>query len=262
MIPWYVRSFGREYLELYPHRDDAEARADVDAIIALIDPPKDEPLLDLGCGAGRHLVALHRAGFRNVVGLDLSAELLAVATERLAEVGTDEIRLVNADMADIPYEEYFGTVLSLFTSFGYFERDEENAAVFAAVWRATAPKGRFLIDYFNRDSVIANLVDREERVVAGRRVRIDRRLTPDGRRVEKTTRLLGPEGEEKTYHESVRLYSPSEMDRMLTAEGFVNIRRFGSLRGALHCPESPRLIVVAEKGGTRAGEARRATRLS
>ena len=254
MIPWYVHSFGREYLELYPHRDDAEARADVQAIIELIDPPKDEPLLDLGCGAGRHLAALHRAGFRHIVGLDLSSELLEIAAERLAEAGEGGIELVNADMAHIPYEEYFGTVLSLFTSFGYFERDEDNAAVFAAVRKAAVPGARFLIDYMNRDWVIANLVGREEKDVAGRRVRIERRLAAGRRRVEKTTRVLGPEGEQKTYHESVRLYSPLEVGKMLEAEGFVNVRRYGSLRGAPHHSESPRLILVGEKGGARASK--------
>jgi len=255
VIPWYVHCFGREYLDLYPHRDDAEAQADVEAIIELIDPPKDEPLLDLGCGAGRHLVALHSAGFRHIVGLDLSAELLEIAAERLTKAGAEGIKLVNADMAHIPYEEHFGTVLSLFTSFGYFERDEENAAVFAAVRKAALPGGRFLIDYMNRDWVIANLVGQEEKDVAGRRVRIERRLTAGRRRVEKTTRVLGPEGEEKTYHESVRLYSPLEVEQMLEAEGFVNVRRYGSLRGAPHRSESPRLILVGEKGGARAGEA-------
>ena len=255
MIPWYVHCFGREYLDLYPHRDDAEAQADVEAIIELIDPPKDEPLLDLGCGAGRHLVVLHSAGFRHIVGLDLSAELLEIAAQRLTKAGAEGIKLVNADMAHIPYEEHFGTVLSLFTSFGYFERDEENVTVFAAVRKAALPGGRFLIDYMNRDWVIANLVGQEEKDVAGRRVRIERRLTAGRRRVEKTTRVLGPEGEEKTYHESVRLYSPLDVEQMLEAEGFVNVRRYGSLRGAPHRSESPRLILVGEKGGARAGEA-------
>ena len=255
MIPWYVKSFGREYLALYPHRDVAEARADVEAIVALIDPPKDEPLLDLGCGAGRHLVALHRAGFHRLVGLDLSTELLEIAAERLADAGAKGARLVNADMANIPYEEHFATTLSLFTSFGYFERDEENAAVFAAVRRAAAPKGRFLIDYFNRESVIANLIAREEKDVAGRCVRIERRLTAGGRRVEKTTRVIGAEGAERTYRESVRLYSPDEVEKMLVEEGFVNIRRYGSLRGAPHRPESPRLIVVADRGDAHASAA-------
>ncbi len=255
MIPWYVRSFGRDYLDLYSHRNDAEAQADVEAIINLTNPPKDEPLLDLACGAGRHLLALHNAGFRRLVGLDLSDELLQVAAERLAEAGAGGIELVNADMGHIPYAEYFATVLSLFTSFGYFERDEENKAVFAAVGASMRPGGQFLLDTLNRDWVMAHLVTEEEQKMTGRRLQIERRLTPDGRRVEKTTRVLEPGNQEKTYHESVRLYPPSEIETMLKEEGFTNIRRFGSLEGEPHRPESPRLILVAEKGDARAPKA-------
>ena len=255
MIPWYVQSFGRDYLDLYPHRDEAEAQADVEAIVALIDPPKDEPLLDLACGAGRHLLALHNAGFRRIVGLDLSDALLQVAAQRLAEAAADGIELVNADMGHIPYAEYFATVLSLFTSFGYFERDKENAAVFAAVSASMEAGGQFLLDTLNRDWVIGHLVSEEEKAIAGRTLQIKRRLTPDERRVEKTTRVLTPGDPEKTYRESVRLYAPFELEEMLKAQGFTNIRRFGSLRGEPHESQSPRLILVAEKGDARASTA-------
>ncbi len=255
MIPWYVRSFGRDYLDLYPYRDEAEAQADVEAIINLIAPPKDESLLDLGCGAGRHLLALHNAGFRRIVGLDLSDELLQVAAERLAEAGAGGIELVNADMCHIPYTEYFATVLSLFTSFGYFELDEENAAVLAAVSARMRAGGQFLLDTLNRDWVMAHLVTEEEQKVAGRHLQIERRLTPNGRRVEKTTRVLEPGNHEKTYRESVRLYTPSEIEEMLRAKGLTNVQRFGSLRGEPHESQSARLILVAEKGDAGASKA-------
>lgn len=248
MIPWYVRSFGRDYLSFYPHRDDAEALADVQAITQLIDPPNDEPLLDLGCGAGRHLLALYKAGFRRVVGLDLSQELLMIAADRLAAAGASGIELVNADMCHIPFTEYFATVLSLFTSFGYFDKDEENAAVLVAVIRAMRSGGQFLLDYLNRDWVIAHLVSSEEQEIAGRQLRIERRLTPSALRVEKTTHLIKPDGKEKTYRESVRLYTPCALERMLKRAGFMNIRRFGSLRGEPYGGESPRLVLVGKKG--------------
>ena len=82
MTAWYEHAFGREYLALYPHRDDTEAERDVRSIIDLIVPNKDEPLLDLGCGAGRHLVALHRAGSR---GNATSTPRRARRTRRILE---------------------------------------------------------------------------------------------------------------------------------------------------------------------------------
>lgn len=254
MNPWYVQSFGREYLALYPHRDEAEAKEDVQAIIDLIAPPREEPLLDLGCGAGRHLLALQEAGFRHLTGLDLSQELLEVAAERLASAGAEGIELLHADMRHIPYVAHFATVLSLFTSFGYFEQDTENEAVLAEVSWALKPGGRFLIDYLNHHWVITHLLNHEKRVLDGRRLQIERRLTTDHRRVEKTTRVVKPDGREQAFHESVRMYTPDEIEGMLKEAGFTNVRRYGSLKGEPHRAESPRLILVAQKGGKRAGE--------
>jgi len=248
MNPWYVESFGQEYLTLYPHRDESEARADVRAIIDLVAPAKNEPLLDLGCGAGRHLLALHEAGFSHLVGIDLSQELLDVAAERLAAGSEEGIKLVRADMRKIPYVEHFATVLSLFTSFGYFEDEAEDRTVLATVNRALRRGGTFLIDTLNRDFVIAHLVPKEERVLSGRTLRIERRVSKDRRHVEKMTHVFEEGGERRTFHESVRMYTRDELDRMLRDTGFVNVRCYGSLVGEPLSPQSKRLVLVAVKG--------------
>ncbi len=247
MIPWYKKSFGREYLELYAHRDVSEAQADIQAIVDLFSPPKDEPLLDLGCGAGRHLLSLRQMGFSQLVGLDLSGELLRVAARNLAD--PNGVRLVRADMRAIPYRHYFATVLSLFTSFGYFDRDEENQAVFTAVYRSLRPGGTFLIDYMNRDYVISHLVERDDQTLPDRHVQSVRCLTDNCRRVEKTTTILTRTGARSEFHESVRLYSMAEMVAMLSTAGFIHIQCYGSLNGQGLEPESARLIMIGERKG-------------
>jgi SAM-dependent methyltransferase len=230
MSPWYEDSFGYEYLELYAHRDEAEARSDIQAIVRLLDPPRDEPLLDL------------------------SEELLEVGarqleSERAAAQGRHcpDVELVRSDMREIPYRDHFATVLSLFTSFGYFERDEENAEVLHEVFHALRPGGQFLIDYLNRDYVVANLVDRDEKTFANRHIENVRCLTEGCRRVEKTTTVTASDGSVRQFHESVRMYSRQEMVDMLCAAGFVHARCYGSLDKGECSVESKRLILIAEK---------------
>jgi SAM-dependent methyltransferase len=250
---WYEESFGCEYLELYAHRDADEARADIEAVVRLLDPPRDEPLLDLCCGACRHMLVLHEMGFKQMVGLDLSEELLEAGASDLQEctglddLDPDEICLVHSDMRRIPYENYFATVLSLFTSFGYFERDDENQAVFDAVYRALRPGGQFLIDYLNREHVIANLVERDERTLQGRQIVNVRRLADDGRRVTKRTTVTSSTGSVREYFESVRMYSEREMVEMLRSAGLTGIRTYGSLDMEPFGSQSGRLIVVCNK---------------
>ncbi|MBU0512308.1 MAG: class I SAM-dependent methyltransferase [Chloroflexi bacterium] len=84
MTPWYEESFGRDYLMLYTQRDISEARANVQSSLELLSLQRNTPVLDLCCGAGRHLLALRELGFERLVGLDLSNELLQVAANRLA----------------------------------------------------------------------------------------------------------------------------------------------------------------------------------
>lgn len=254
MTEWYESSFGYDYLELYAHRDEAEARADIQAIIDLLSPPKKEPLLDLCCGACRHLLVLREMGFSQLVGLDLSEELLRVGAERLEQPnagtasGCAGVRLVRSDMRVIPYENHFTTVLSLFTSFGYFGEDEENQAVLDAVYRCLRPGGRLLMDYLNRDYVVAHLVERDEMDLADRHIQNVRCLTDGCRRVEKTTTVTDRSGKKHEFHESVRMYSQVEMFGMLTSAGFADIYCYGSLTGQACDAESKRLILIAEKG--------------
>lgn len=253
MTAWYEASFGREYLDLYAHRDAAEARADIMAIIHLLAPAKDEPLLDLCCGACRHLLVLREMGFSQLVGIDLSQELLRVAAQELNKTAPARARtwapvhLVRSDMRLIPYQDYFGTVLSLFTSFGYFETDQQNQAVFDAVFHALKQGGKFLIDYLNRDYVVAHLVERDEQDLPGGHVISTRHLTDGCQRVEKRMTIWTENGRRHEYLESVRLYTNNEMVSMLSRSGFTDIVSYGTLEGRPFAPESNRLVLIAEK---------------
>lgn len=249
MRPWYETAFGTEYLNRYAHRDDEEARRDVSAIIGLIDPPRDEPLLDLGCGAGRHLLALHEAGFSHLVGLDLSKELIGIAKRRIEEADIENVELLCRDMRRIPHRDHFATILSMFTTFGYFPTEEEDAEVLRAAYLALRPGGRLLIDTIAREKTIAELVPSEERQEGDRTLLVRRWITDDGRRVEKETNVVDENGT-STLHESVRLYAPRELATMLSRVGFGGVEVYGSLGGAPAAPESPRLVVVGRKGET------------
>jgi SAM-dependent methyltransferase len=243
--PWYKESFGRDYLALYPHRDESEARCDIADLVALIDPPRGEPLLDLCCGAGRHLVALCDRGFRDLTGLDLSADLLDVARERLSGRTDCRIRWIRADMRHIPFADHFQTVLSLFTSFGYFPESSEDEAALRSVFSALRPGGAFCLDTLDRDHTLAHLVEHEEKRIDGRTLAITRRVSADGLRVEKRTRILSaPQAE---FRESVRMYTSEELHDMLERSGFVDLRLYGSLGGEPHSSGSSRMIAVARK---------------
>jgi len=244
---WYEDTFSRDYLSLYPHRNDEEATRDVAGLLRLVDPLRNEPLLDLCCGAGRHLVALRRVGFTCLTGLDLSADLLAEARLRFDAESMSDVQLLKADMREIPGNVLYSTIISLFTSFGYFEVSFEDERVLRSAYQALSGSGTFLLDTLNRGHVLANLVPTEEKELDGKRINIHRRITPAGLRVEKETRISQPGSPETIYRESVRMYEKAEVKDMLERIGFINIRLYGSLDGQAFSNRSPRMVFVASK---------------
>ena len=88
----------------------------VEELAGLLKGSANRRVLDLGCGAGRHLVYLAREGFQ-VVGTDISEVGLEHAHRWLKQEGLSaETRL--ADMTTIPYpDDYFGGVVSAYVIF-------------------------------------------------------------------------------------------------------------------------------------------------
>ena len=243
-MAWYSEWFGRKYLELYSHRDREEASRQIDQVEKLVSPARDLPVLDLACGGGRHAIELARRGYK-VVGLDLSETLLEVAREAAAEEGV-EIEFVHCDMRAIPFENTFGTVLNFFTSFGYFEDEEDNLEVLRGIGRALVPGGRFLIDHINREHVLANLVPEDSCQEKGRLVTQRRRFVQKTGRLEKRI-MLEEGGESEEFLESVRLYTRGEFGSLAESAGLQVVDVFGALDGSEFGTESARMVVLGRR---------------
>ena len=244
---WYKTAFRYDYLRVYPHRNDEEARRQVDFLLECLDiaPPCD--VLDLGCGDGRHSLELTRRGYR-VTGLDLSGELLERARRRTAEEGLD-ITFIQGDMRDPPGTSAFDLVVNFFTSFGYFREDEENARVLEAISRSLRPGGWFLMDYLNREYVISTLVPADSRTLGGMEVEQRRWITGDPTaagdhvRINKHVRIR-EEGTERSYDESVRMYTLEELDAMMDRAALKVTQTYGDFDGSPVGNDTPRNILI------------------
>ncbi len=236
---WFRDWFGDEYLELYPHRDDAEAGRAVNLFRRVAGGGSGLRVLDLACGAGRHLAALREAGFAPV-GVDLSWPLLHRARENRPEVP-----LVRADMRGLPFRDgAFSAVVSFFTSFGYFDDERDDLRVATEVRRVLQTGGAFLIDFLNAAQVRASLVSEDELRIGGRTVRQTRRIR-DGRVIKHIE--IGPRESGSgpaVFHERVRLYEPEELAALLRRGGLRPRKRFGDYDGSTFKETSPRLIVA------------------
>jgi SAM-dependent methyltransferase len=210
---WWEEAFRADYLRVYPHRDDDEAKSDVAPLMGYLPGfLRGRRVLDLACGAGRHLRAMTAAGVRPL-GADFSADLLAEARRRGSRA------LVRCDMRTLPFRSAsFDAATMFFHSFGYFDTEEEDERVLREVSRVLVPGGGLLLHLPKPIDVRRHLVPRSTREVDGVKIEEERSIEEDGRRVRKRV-TLSRKGETRSWTELVRLYPRSEVIRMAARVG-------------------------------------------
>ncbi len=241
-MSWYQRWFADElYMELYAHRDAGEAKQAIDLFERIAAPVADRRCLDLACGTGRHAFELARRG-ATVLAADLSPTLLTAA-RRKTRRHAQHLQLLRADMRRLPVRTAsLDAVLQLFTAFGYFRDDAENARVISGVRRTLRTGAWYLLDFLNAAQVRASLVPHSEQEVNGMRVLQERRITDT--RVEKRIRVLHPAGEQ-VFEESVRLFTLDDFHRMFQENGFALETVAGDYHGSAFDDASPRCLMFA-----------------
>lgn len=136
---WYEEAFDAWYIAIFDQlRPPEVTQAEVGHIADLLELPHGARILDLGCGYGRHSIALRKASFE-VVGLDLSEPLIDKAEADSKGLG---IRWLKSDMRSIPFEGHFDAVIN--NAFGYLEDDDQELKVLTAACSALKPGGKLL----------------------------------------------------------------------------------------------------------------------
>ena len=153
-MDWFESWFNTPYYHiLYKDRDFVEAENFIDKLLAEIRLPQHSTIIDLACGHGRHSVYLNQKGY-TVLGLDLSEA--SIGFDKQFENDTLSFRV--HDMRNPIQGEKVDAVMNLFTSFGYFDQDDDDEKVFESVAQALKPGGLFVLDFLNADYVEHTLV--------------------------------------------------------------------------------------------------------
>jgi SAM-dependent methyltransferase len=249
--PWYKAWFDTpDYRRLYGKRDEREAAGFVAKLLEHLEPRSNALMLDLGCGTGRHSLALAARGY-DVTGLDLAETSIREAQSHAAS----NLRFLRHDMRDPYGRERFDYVFSFFTSFGYFDNETEHDLVVRNMAGALRGGGTLVIDYLNVGHASANLVPCEQKTVGGRRYRIQR--WTDATHFFKRIDFAVPETQETATHvERVAKFTLRDFEVMLSRHGLAIEGTFGDYTLGEYDPDaSPRLIMIARKRAAIAREA-------
>lgn len=247
---WYLpqgRVFDKSFLEFYkkvltPQR----TRKEIAFIIKVLKLKPKMKILDLACGWGRHAIEFAKKGF-DVVGQDINSYFLKEAAKEAKRVGV-KIKWTKSDMRKIPFRNEFDAVLNLFTSFGYFEKEEDHQKVISEVANALKPGGYFFLDVINRERILHPY--KSHRIIktkSGDTLIIKTNFDLISSRNNEERILILKNREKKKFYISGRIFTLTELFSMVKKSGLIFRKVYGVYDGNHFSLRSERCIVIAQK---------------
>ena len=234
---WFSTWFDTPYYHiLYKNRNDEEAQTFMDNITHYLNMPENGTILDLACGKGRHSIYLNKLGYQ-VTGVDLSENSIAIAQESSNET----LQFKTHDMRE-PMNETYDAVFNLFTSFGYFDTHEDNIKTLKAIKESINEYGFGVIDFFNADFIIENLVAEETKEIDGITFHIKRAV--ENKKIIKEIRFED-KGESFFFTEKVSAFTLADFEAMMEEAGIYLLEIFGDYKlRKFYKSQSERLILL------------------
>ena len=244
MENWFATWFDSAYYHLlYQHRDDKEAHYFMDQLCNLLQVAPKSRVLDLACGKGRHSVYLAQKDL-DVTGLDLSPESIEYAQQYQHQ--HEQLRFNTQDMRLPLKEGPYHYIFNLFTSFGYFETEQEHIDTLIAMKNGLADQNsRLVIDFFNATKAIQQLVLKETKVLDGIEFKLQRYV--ENGCIHKEIRF-SDQGKKYFFREKVRAFTRADFEQLLQAAGLELIDVYGNYSmHAFDASQSDRCILLAKK---------------
>ncbi len=223
---WWQTLFDETYL-LTDGRsvcDEDLTQREVDFLVAHLQLGKNERILDLCGGHGRHSLELARRGYRFVTVLDYSGFLLQHG-KRHAEQERLPVRFMRSDARRAGCAGgRFDCVLMLANSFGYFQDDRENLRILREARRLCRHRGRLLLDLLEREHVVRRFRPFSCHR-AGGEIAVTRERERDETSIRVRETVIAEKGRivrENTYCE--RLYTEPDLVSLLRESGFSSVR--------------------------------------
>ena len=238
---WFINWFNSKYYHiLYKSRNKNEASNFIQTIISTLSLKSNNSVLDLGCGNGRHSISLSNH-FKLVHGIDISSENISLASENKKE----NLKFFISDMRNFDTNTKYDYIFNLFTSFGYFKKNEDNIKVLKSCHYHLNKNGLLFIDFLNSEQIKKNINGlKETKDIGGIRFNIHKKIIDNY--IVKNISIKDGEAN-YNFQEKVQLFKIEDFKKMFEISGFEIISSYGDYQMNPYDPNSNRLILCAKK---------------
>ena len=260
------RAYGSFVAEYYDYLPVTAGRGDV-ALYLEFARLQGGPILELGCGTGRILLPIARAG-HPIVGLDLSPDMLARCQTKLASEPPEvreRVQILRGDITNFDLDGAFGLVIIPFRPFQHLLSVDQQLACLGCVQRHLRPAGKLIVDFFQTDPrrmydpafMNESSAFPEVTLPDGRKLKMTDRTRAFHRavqqnEVEMAFYVTHPDGRtERLVHSfTLRYFFRYEVEHLLARGGFRLVELFGDFDRSPLRDDSREMIFVAEKSAS------------
>jgi 2-polyprenyl-3-methyl-5-hydroxy-6-metoxy-1,4-benzoquinol methylase len=250
---WYEALF-TNYAEAYDKESFTQGTpGECDFIESELCGDRSVPILDIGCGTGRHAIELARRGYR-VTGIDLSSTQIERARAKAAAAGVaPDFRV--GDARALPFSSEFGLAIMICEgAFPLMETDEMNFEILRGAARALRPGGKLVMTTLNGLFPLHRSVGQFEKEGLSEAASEGHAFDLTTFRMRSRLAARDDHGRPIEIDCDERWYIPSELTWLLKQAGFASVEIFGAKLGAFSrsdalTPDDFEMLAVAAKPG-------------
>jgi ubiquinone/menaquinone biosynthesis C-methylase UbiE len=229
-------------------RPGTQVKAHIDGVEKFLCLEPRSRVLDLACGSGRQTLELSRRGHR-VLGMD-SLEATLNEARNSAKAEKLNAHFLKGDTRQLGYRAEFDAVVNFYSSFGLTSNERDDLKTLEGVAKGLKPEGKLLMDLLNKEWLMRNFESElwEQQEDASGGVVLDQiSFNFETGRLENQRTVLGKDGSRTPSSSGLRVYTLTEIKRLIESAGLVFRRVWGGFDGSAYGMDSRRMIVLAVK---------------
>lgn len=240
---------------LFPSELLKQTRTEVESLLKIFQDnnvPSDGKILDVACGIGRHAISLAEKGYR-IIGIDISPHFIEVARKKAESTNLEKnVKFMVTNMTNLldemkEHKGSFDAIISMFTSFGYYD-DDTNTRILREMRTLAKRQAIIVLDVINRDWLVKNFRDKEISDFAQMHFQERRGFDPKTSRWFSTCKVYDKVKDDLRWKFNVdfdiRVYSLHELISLARNMGWLHVKTYGSLNLDEFKMESDRLVFI------------------